>query len=105
MTGQILVLSGIGYKSSILREIKDDMKARASRADALHAALVEDQKLQAEASKRADERYLEESKRYLEESKRYLEESKKADEKYFRLFEEVKNIKREKKTLWWWWWR
>jgi hypothetical protein len=84
-------VAGIGYDiwsgrdlKDDVKTIKDDVKAQASRTDAqasvqgirfetLFTALPEERKLNAEAFK-------------------------KADEKYFRLLEEVKDVKRK---TWW----
>jgi hypothetical protein len=91
LLGGALGLVGIGYNICTLRELKDYMKAQGSRldaqgsrtdalgsrTDALYAALLEERKLQAKASKKADERSFEESQRY------------------FGLLEEVKDIKRK----------
>jgi hypothetical protein len=85
--GGALGLVGIGYDIWIVRNLRDDFKTKmdaikaiTSRTDAHYAALLEERRLLAEASRRADERYVEDSKRF------------------FSLLEEVKDIKRK---AWW----
>ncbi len=91
----IVTVVGIGYEIWSVREMKDDLKNQGNRTDALYAALLEERKLNAKASMKADKRYVEVSKKADE---RYVEESKKADERFFALLEEVKDIKRK---AWW----